>query len=99
MRQNECSRETRKRERLEKEARQTQADLEAKQAELKVLGLQTQKGKEEQQRLEQQLREQKVSRIVSVSEPARRRSVPGPEREVTRGGAGSRNGGPAFDLK
>ncbi|KAJ8284910.1 hypothetical protein COCON_G00037600 [Conger conger] len=60
VRQNECSRETRRRERLEKEAKQTQADLEAKQAELKVLGLQTQRGREEQQRLELQLREQKI---------------------------------------
>ncbi|KAI1886815.1 hypothetical protein AGOR_G00199690 [Albula goreensis] len=60
VRQNECSRETRKRERLEKEAKQLQSELEAKQSEIKVLNLQCQRSKEEQQRMEQQLREQKI---------------------------------------
>ncbi|XP_035262172.1 cilia- and flagella-associated protein 58 isoform X1 [Anguilla anguilla] len=60
VRQNECSRETRRRERLEKEARQLQADLEARQAEVKVLSAQGLRSREELQRLEQQLREQKI---------------------------------------
>ncbi|KAJ8415995.1 hypothetical protein AAFF_G00380170 [Aldrovandia affinis] len=60
VRQNECSRETRKRERLEKEAKQLQSELDARQAEIKALSLQGQRSREEQQRLEQQLREQKI---------------------------------------
>ena len=60
MRQNECSRETRRKEKLEKEMKQMHSDLEAKQGDIKVLSQQGQRSKEEQQRLEQQLREQKV---------------------------------------
>ncbi|KAJ8365785.1 hypothetical protein SKAU_G00146160 [Synaphobranchus kaupii] len=60
VRQNECSRETRKRERLEKEAKQLHAELDGKQSEIKVLNLQCQRSREEQQRQEQQLREQKI---------------------------------------
>uniref|UniRef100_A0A8C9UZJ6 Cilia and flagella associated protein 58 n=1 Tax=Scleropages formosus TaxID=113540 RepID=A0A8C9UZJ6_SCLFO len=58
--QNEVSRETRKKEKLEKEVKQLQADLDAKQSEIRVLNLQSQRSREEQQKLEQQLREQKV---------------------------------------
>ncbi|KAK6300189.1 hypothetical protein J4Q44_G00282870 [Coregonus suidteri] len=60
VRQNECSRETRRKEKLEKEVKQLHTDLEAKQSDIKVLNLQSQRNKEEQQRLEQQLREQKI---------------------------------------
>ncbi|XP_006630821.2 cilia- and flagella-associated protein 58 [Lepisosteus oculatus] len=60
VRQNECSRETRRKEKLEKEVKQLQADLDAKQSEIKSLNLQSQWSKEEQQKLEQQLREQKI---------------------------------------
>ncbi|XP_036406733.1 cilia- and flagella-associated protein 58-like [Megalops cyprinoides] len=60
VRQNECSRETRRKEKLEKEVKQLHSELDAKQSEIKVLNLQSQRSKEEQQRLEQQLREQKI---------------------------------------
>ncbi|CAB1344740.1 unnamed protein product [Coregonus sp. 'balchen'] len=60
VRQNECSRETRRKEKLEKEVKQLHTDLDAKQSDIKVLNLQSQRSKEEQQRLEQQLREQKI---------------------------------------
>ncbi|XP_041123784.1 cilia- and flagella-associated protein 58 [Polyodon spathula] len=58
--QNECSRETRRKEKLEKEIKQLQAELDSKQAEIKTLTLHNQRGKEEQQKMEQQLREQKI---------------------------------------
>ncbi|RXM29358.1 Cilia- and flagella-associated protein 58 [Acipenser ruthenus] len=58
--QNECSREARRKEKLEKEIKQMQAELDTKQAEIKTLTLHNQRGKEEQQRMEQQLREQKI---------------------------------------
>ncbi|KAJ8264307.1 hypothetical protein GJAV_G00147620 [Gymnothorax javanicus] len=58
--QNESSREARKRERLEKEAKQLHSELEAKQQDLKVLNLQSQRSREEQLRLEQQLKEQRI---------------------------------------
>ncbi|XP_071243561.1 cilia- and flagella-associated protein 58 [Salvelinus alpinus] len=60
VRQNECSRETRRKEKLEKEVKQLHTDLDTKQSDIKVLNLQSQRSKEEQQRLEQQLREQKI---------------------------------------
>ncbi|KAJ8002203.1 hypothetical protein DPEC_G00177380 [Dallia pectoralis] len=58
--QNESSREIRRKEKLEKEVKQLQMDLEAKQSDIKVLTMKSQGGKEEQQRTEQQLREQKI---------------------------------------
>ncbi|MGH0135565.1 UNVERIFIED_CONTAM: hypothetical protein FKN15_066173, partial [Acipenser sinensis] len=58
--QNECSREARRKEKLEKEIKQMQTELDTKQAEIKTLTLHNQRGKEEQQRMEQQLREQKI---------------------------------------
>lgn len=61
MQQNEISRETRLKEKLDKEVKQLHADMEAKMGDIRALNLQGQKAKEEQQRLEQQLKEQKVS--------------------------------------
>ncbi|XP_048103061.1 cilia- and flagella-associated protein 58 [Alosa alosa] len=60
VRQNECSRELRRREKLEKELRQLHADLDAKVADIKALTQQMQRSKDEQQRQEQQLREQRI---------------------------------------
>ncbi|XP_058235991.1 cilia- and flagella-associated protein 58-like [Hemibagrus wyckioides] len=60
VRQNECSRETRQKEKLEKELKQLCADVEAQQVEIKMLNAQCQRGNDEQQRLEQQLHEQKI---------------------------------------
>lgn len=60
MRQNEISRETRLKEKLDKEMKQLHIDMEAKTADVKSLNLQAQKTKEEQQRVEQQLKELKV---------------------------------------
>ncbi|XP_062390112.1 cilia- and flagella-associated protein 58 [Sardina pilchardus] len=60
VRQNECSRELRRREKLEKELRQLHGDLDSRVADIKALTQQTQRGKDEQQRQEQQLREQRI---------------------------------------
>uniref|UniRef100_A0A2K6SGQ3 Cilia and flagella associated protein 58 n=1 Tax=Saimiri boliviensis boliviensis TaxID=39432 RepID=A0A2K6SGQ3_SAIBB len=59
-RQNEASREFRKKEKLEKELKQIQADMDARQTEIKALQQYVQKSKEELQKLEQQLKEQKI---------------------------------------
>ncbi|XP_063751732.1 cilia- and flagella-associated protein 58 isoform X2 [Eleginops maclovinus] len=58
--QNEISREMRLKEKLDKEVKQLQVDMEAKVGEMKALNVQGQRAKEEQQRLEQQLRELKM---------------------------------------
>ncbi|XP_023653651.1 cilia- and flagella-associated protein 58 [Paramormyrops kingsleyae] len=58
--QNECSRESRRKEKLEKEVAQLHADLDARQTDIRALNLQIQRSNDEQQRLEQQLREQKI---------------------------------------
>ncbi|KAI5618447.1 cilia- and flagella-associated protein 58, partial [Silurus asotus] len=58
--QNDCSRESRMKEKLEKELKQLRADAEAQQLEIKTLSGQCQRGSEEQQRLEQNLQEQKI---------------------------------------
>ncbi|XP_060715833.1 cilia- and flagella-associated protein 58 [Tachysurus vachellii] len=60
VRQNECSRETRQKEKLEKELKQVRAEVQAQQVEIKMLSAQCQRGSDEQQRLEQQLHEQKI---------------------------------------
>lgn len=60
MRQNECSRETRQKETLEKELKQLRADVEAQQLEMKAIIAQSQHGKDDQKKMEQQLYEQKV---------------------------------------
>uniref|UniRef100_A0A8C0XMZ5 Cilia- and flagella-associated protein 58 central coiled coil domain-containing protein n=1 Tax=Castor canadensis TaxID=51338 RepID=A0A8C0XMZ5_CASCN len=59
-RQNEASRESRKKEKLEKELKQIQTDMDTRQMEIKALQQYVQKSKEELQRLEQQLKEQKI---------------------------------------
>lgn len=61
------SREMRLKEKLDKEVKQLQVDMEAKLGEIKALNVQGQRAKEEQQRLEQQLRELKVSRRGTVT--------------------------------
>ncbi|XP_076839412.1 cilia- and flagella-associated protein 58 isoform X2 [Brachyhypopomus gauderio] len=60
VRQNECSRESWRKEKLEKELRQVQGELEAKQAEISALSTQCQRSRSDQQRLEEQLRDQKI---------------------------------------
>lgn len=61
MQQNEISREMRLKEKLDKEVKQLHTDMETKMGDIKALNLQGQKAKEEQQRLEQQLKELKVN--------------------------------------
>ncbi|TKS83720.1 Cilia- and flagella-associated protein 58 [Collichthys lucidus] len=58
--QNEISREMRLKDKLDKEVKQLHVDMEAKTGDIKALSLQGQKAKEEQQRLEQQVRDLKV---------------------------------------
>lgn len=58
--QNEISREMRLKEKLDKEVRQLHSDMDAKVTDIKALSQQSQKAKEEQQRLEQQLKEHKL---------------------------------------
>ncbi|XP_043911882.1 cilia- and flagella-associated protein 58 [Protopterus annectens] len=60
VRKNESSRETRRKEKMEKELKQLQADLDVKQVEIKQLQHHQQKNKEEQAKLEQLLKEQKI---------------------------------------
>uniref|UniRef100_A0A8C6P3N4 Cilia and flagella associated protein 58 n=1 Tax=Nothobranchius furzeri TaxID=105023 RepID=A0A8C6P3N4_NOTFU len=64
--QNEISRETRTKEKLVKEVKQLHADMENKMADNRVLGLQSQKVKEEKQKLEQQLTELKMLQERSI---------------------------------
>lgn len=59
--QNEIFREMRLKEKLVKEVEQLHTDMEAKMGDIKALNLQGQRAKEEQQRLEQQLKELKVT--------------------------------------
>lgn len=60
MRQNEASRESRKKDKVEKEMKQLQTELEAKLAEVKNIQQNMHRNKEELLRAEQQLKEQKV---------------------------------------
>ncbi|KAE8589301.1 hypothetical protein XENTR_v10017517 [Xenopus tropicalis] len=60
MRQNEASRESRKKEKLEKDLRGLQSEAEAKQLEIKSMQQNLTRNKEELQRLEQQLKENKI---------------------------------------
>ncbi|XP_053471025.1 cilia- and flagella-associated protein 58 isoform X2 [Ictalurus furcatus] len=60
VRQNECSRETRQKETLEKELKQLRADVEAQQLEMKAIIAQSQHSKDNQKKMEQQLYEQKI---------------------------------------
>ncbi|XP_068600277.1 cilia- and flagella-associated protein 58 [Brachionichthys hirsutus] len=59
--QNEMSRQMRLKEKLDKEVKQLHTDMEAKTGDIKALNLQGQRSKEEQQRMEQQLKELKVT--------------------------------------
>lgn len=59
--QNEISREMRLKDKLDKEVKQLNLDLEAKMMDIKTLNLEGQKAREEQHKLEQQIRELKVS--------------------------------------
>ena len=60
MRSNEAQRESRKKDKLERELKQSKADLDAKNSEIKSLTTQIEKHKAENQRLEQSLKEQRV---------------------------------------
>ncbi|XP_076437561.1 cilia- and flagella-associated protein 58-like [Babylonia areolata] len=60
VRSNEAQRESRKKDKLERELKQSKADLDAKNSEIKSLTSQIDKHKADNQRLEQQLKEQKV---------------------------------------
>uniref|UniRef100_A0A3P8T3Q4 Cilia and flagella associated protein 58 n=1 Tax=Amphiprion percula TaxID=161767 RepID=A0A3P8T3Q4_AMPPE len=66
--QNEISREMRLKEKLDKEVKQLHFDMEARMGDIKALNLQGQKAKEEQQRLEQQLKELKILNERSTKE-------------------------------
>ena len=59
-------RETRKKEKLEKELKQIQTDRDTRQTEIKALQQYVQKSKEELQRLEPQLKEQKVCGVPAA---------------------------------
>ncbi|TSK17894.1 Cilia- and flagella-associated protein 58 [Bagarius yarrelli] len=58
--QNECSRETRQKEKLEKEVKQLRANIEAQHLEIKSLHAQCHRSHEEHLKMEQHLHEQKV---------------------------------------
>jgi len=60
VRSNEAQRESRKKDKLERELKQSKADLDAKNSEIKSLTAQIEKHKAENQRLEQSLKEQRV---------------------------------------
>ncbi|XP_050813955.1 cilia- and flagella-associated protein 58 isoform X1 [Gopherus flavomarginatus] len=60
MRQNEASRESRKKDKLEKELKHIQVEMDNKQSEIKALQQHVLKSKEELLKLEQQLKEQKI---------------------------------------
>jgi len=60
MRNNEAQRETRKRDKMDREMKQTKAELEAKASEIKTMQTQIQRYKEDIGKLEQQLKEQRV---------------------------------------
>lgn len=66
MRQNEASRETRKKDKLEKEMKQLQTELDAKMTEVKTIQQNMHRNKEELLRVEQQLKEQKVLQSVML---------------------------------
>ncbi|XP_025973223.2 cilia- and flagella-associated protein 58 [Dromaius novaehollandiae] len=60
LRQNEATREARKKEKMEKELKNLLAEMDNKQAEIKTLQQYIQKNKEEQLKVEQHLKEQKI---------------------------------------
>ena len=66
MRNNEAQRESRKRDKMDREMKQTKADLDAKNSEIKTMQTQIQRFKEDIGKLEQQLKEQRVSEFNPV---------------------------------
>ncbi|XP_058236253.1 cilia- and flagella-associated protein 58-like [Hemibagrus wyckioides] len=58
--QKECKKETRQKQKLEKDLKELYTDVEAQKEEIEMLNAQCQRGNDEQQRLEQQLHEQKI---------------------------------------
>lgn len=64
MRSNEAQRESRKKDKLERELKQSKADLDAKTSENRTMQTQMEKYKLEITKLEQQLKEQRVSTIM-----------------------------------
>lgn len=67
MRQNEASREARKKEKMEKELKNLQAEMDNKQSEIKNLQQVIHKNKEEQVKMERHLKEQKVGYMAHFS--------------------------------
>jgi len=66
MKQNEVQRETRKREKMDKELTSEKKDLEARTAEIKALQGQLQRSKDDNTRLELQLKEQRVRLTINI---------------------------------
>ena len=66
MRNNEAQRESRKRDKMDREMKQTKADLDAKNSEIKTMQTQIQRFKEDIGKLEQQLKEQRVSEFIPI---------------------------------
>jgi len=66
MKQNEVQRETRKREKMDKELTSEKKDLEARTAEIKALQGQLQRSKDDNTRLELQLKEQRVRLTTNI---------------------------------
>lgn len=66
VRSNEAQRESRKKEKLEKELKGTKNELESKTAELKTKQTNLQRAQEDILKLEQQLKEQRVSVVESI---------------------------------
>jgi len=66
MKNNEISRETRKKEKVEREINTQKKDLEAKSSEIKTLQTHLQRGKDDYTRMEQQLKEQRVHHEKAV---------------------------------
>ena len=66
MRNNEAQREMRKKDKLERELKQTKADLDAKASDIKAMQTQIERYKQDIQKLEQQVKEQRV-RLSAVS--------------------------------
>lgn len=65
VRSNEAQREIRKKEKLEKECKQIRSEMESKNNELKAKTTQLQRSQEENLRMEQQLKEQRVILIMT----------------------------------
>ena len=66
MRSNEAQRESRKKDKLERELKQSKADLDAKNSEIKALNQTMEKLKGTNASLEQNLKEQRVSNIITT---------------------------------